>query len=280
MRNKILSLLGVVLAGLFFTGCAAFQTSTTQISPKVTGEKPTAEKALIVVEGSDSWAGMIKLYACAVFDNQTPVGKVGPHGKLKWLRDPGPMELKLKPGAGRYLTVAAGESYQFKVNCDSSLIYAFAGPGIPVNQLPKENAVHIKQAIETALGTNNCVRRIEVFAASPPSDTSKVFITLNVAAANEEKDCRKAMQALARDQIVPLQDEVYVFSAHTSASKKAGAIFGALVWGGLIGCGVESFSDSNPSTEDVTYACVITRDALMQGREPESVKQYEKLSKP
>jgi hypothetical protein len=49
----MISLLGLTLVGLFFTGCAAFQTSTTQVSPKMPGEMPTAEKAQIIVEGSD-----------------------------------------------------------------------------------------------------------------------------------------------------------------------------------------------------------------------------------
>lgn len=143
MRNKIIGLLGLALAGLFLAGCA----STTQIVPTVADEKPTAGQALIVVEGSASWDGMFKLYAVEVFDNKTLVGKVAPHGKLAWLREPGPLLLEMNRGAGKYLTVAAGEKYQFKVEC-SNLAYALAGPSGIVNELSKENAENAAKFIE------------------------------------------------------------------------------------------------------------------------------------
>ena len=90
-----LFVLSIILAGLFLTGCAAFQTSTTQNLPTVIDEKPTANKALIIVEGTPSYGSLIKLYAIKLRDDKTLVGKVGPNGKLMWLRDPGRMVLTL-----------------------------------------------------------------------------------------------------------------------------------------------------------------------------------------
>lgn len=259
MRKETISLLGVVLAGLFLTGCAAFQTSTTQIPPKLSEEKPTADKALIIVEGSDSWAGMIKLYACAVFDNQTPVGKVGPHGKLVWLRDPGLMEIKLNPGAGRILKVAGGEKYQFKVECNSSLIYSFAGPGVPINQLPKQNAAYIKHKIETTLGVANCVNSMVVYG-------NILIITLNVAPVNEENDCLKAMGALSQDPQAAIGEGVCICAEQLeSFSKGIGktALRGALL-------GLAGYTGSIDSTRDkvTTFSCRITRDGLLKGEAP------------
>lgn len=279
MRNKIIGLLGLALAGLLFTGCAAFQTSTTQIPPKVVKEKPTADKALIIVDGSESWAGMAKLYAVEVFDNKISVGKVGPHGKLVWLRDPGTMELKLNPGAGRYITVKAGETYQFKADCNATyrkgLFYTFAGPGAPINQLPKEDALRIKQEVESVLGDGKRVRRMEVYGGFLSPKNTLFSIVLDVPEASQESDCRKVMQVLANDPMIPYQDNIAVMSAHSSTVKKAGAAILALVRGGIIfGTAdvVEQFSNSDPSTENVTYACAITRDALMKGGDPMSYK--------
>jgi hypothetical protein len=139
MLYKSICLAGLVLAGLFLTGCAAFQTSTTQNLPVAAAEQPTADMALITVEGTPSFAGIYKLYAIEVYDNKTLVGKVGPHGKLVWLRTPGQMILTLKDSVygadwclGRIHTVAAGETYHFKIECNAALVYSIAGPGISI----------------------------------------------------------------------------------------------------------------------------------------------------
>ncbi len=94
------------------------------------------DKALITVEGSESFGGMVKLYAVKIFDNKTFVGKVGPHGKLVWLRSTGPMVISLGAACngidsciGRRITVKAGEKYHFKVQCNSDLGYSLEGPG-------------------------------------------------------------------------------------------------------------------------------------------------------
>ena len=125
------SLVSLLLAGLFLAGCA-----TTQVLPKVTDERPTAAKALIVVEGSPAWAGMIKLYAIKVYDNKALVGSVAPNGKLVWLRQPGPVDISFSGGEiGRRFTVAAGASYHCKIECTANMIYSVAGPGIAYNDI-------------------------------------------------------------------------------------------------------------------------------------------------
>jgi len=136
----MIGLLGLAIAAMLgLTGCAGMQTSTTQILPAVVEEKPTSDKALIVVEGSDSWAGMIKLYAVDMYDYKTLVGKLGPHGKLTWLRDPGLVDLLIESekdanwAPGRSFSVKAGESYHCKIECSSSVVYSIAGPGIPID---------------------------------------------------------------------------------------------------------------------------------------------------
>ena len=136
---KIKGLLAALAAGLLLTGCAAFQTSTTQNLPMVTDGKPTANKALITVEGGPSYSGMTKLYAINVYDNKTLVGKVGPHGKLVWLHDPGRMTLTLGDDSvygtnwclGRVHTVVAGQTYNFKIG-NRGILYSIAGPGISI----------------------------------------------------------------------------------------------------------------------------------------------------
>ena len=101
-----------------------------------------------------------------------------------------------------------------------------------------------------------------------------------MAAANEANDCLKAMRALARDPMIPAQDEIIILSAHTSISKKATeAIVQGLLFGGIVGVANAS-SGSSAGTEDVTYSCFITREALMNGEEPKPLQQNEKKGKP
>ena len=136
---KIKGLLATLAAELFLTGCAAFQTSTTQNLPTVADGKPTANKALITVEGGPSYSGMTKLYAVKVYDNKTLVGRVGPHGKLVWQRDPGRMVLTLGDDSvygsnwclGRVHTVAASQTYNFKIG-NKGILYSITGPGISI----------------------------------------------------------------------------------------------------------------------------------------------------
>ena len=153
--------MGLALAGLFLTGC----TSTKQFLPKVTDERPTSDKALIIVERSSEMSG--GALCNNVYDNKTPVGKLGPSGRLVWLRDPGPMELLINGEgayagcklmydhwwqaaqggqAGRTITVEAGKRYDYKLNAidemgnidivvaDAGLPYGFilGGLGIPL----------------------------------------------------------------------------------------------------------------------------------------------------
>jgi hypothetical protein len=139
MRYKSICLASLVLAELFLAGCAGVQTSTTQNLPMVAVEKPTPNKALVTVEGTPSFAGIYKLYAVEVYDNATLVGKLGPQGKLTWLREPGRMVLTLGDSVyggdwclGRVHTVAAGEPYRFHVECSASLVYSIAGPGVSI----------------------------------------------------------------------------------------------------------------------------------------------------
>ena len=124
MHNKLLGLLGLVFAGLFLAGCAAFQTSTTQTLPVIAQETPPSDKAMIIVDGTDSFGGIVKLYAAGMYDNQTFVGKVGPHGRLAWLRNPGRMDLSINHAVSRRATVLAGKTYHYKLNCGSDLIYS------------------------------------------------------------------------------------------------------------------------------------------------------------
>jgi len=139
MLHRKTCLLFLGLAGLFLAGCAAFQTSTTQNLPLATEGKPSASQALITIEGTPSYSGLVKMYAISVYDNKTLVGKVGPNGKLVWLRDPGRMVLTLGVDSvygadwclGRIHTVEAGKTYTFKVQ-SAGLRYAIAGPGISI----------------------------------------------------------------------------------------------------------------------------------------------------
>ena len=140
MQQKSVCSAGLILAGLLLTGCAALQTSTTQNLPVVAEAKPSANKVLVTVEGTPSYSGIIKLYAIKVYDNKTLVGKVGPNGKLVWLRDSGRMVLTLGDDSvyganwclGRVHTVAAGETYNFNIKCKGGQLYSIAGPGISI----------------------------------------------------------------------------------------------------------------------------------------------------
>ena len=117
----------VLLATGFLCGC----TSTEQVLPKPSEEKPTSTKALIVLEKAPFLVGGGIRHM--VYDNHRFVGKVGPSGKLVWLRDPGLMDLQIReespspyivPIGSRCLAVEAGESYCYKLPRQG-----FEGPG-------------------------------------------------------------------------------------------------------------------------------------------------------
>ena len=129
---KCIRLFWVGITSVLLSGCAAFQTSTTQNLPLVTSDAPPPEKAMIVVDGSSSWAGMFKLYAVKLYDNKVFVGKVGPHGKMAWLRDPGPMDISIQGVIGRRTTAEAGKTYHYKID-GTGLIYSVMGPGTAFN---------------------------------------------------------------------------------------------------------------------------------------------------
>lgn len=136
----------VLLAAGFLCGCA----STTQVLPRPTEEKPTANKALIVVErasttfGNDGGGG--GGVGNKVYDNNKLVGTLAKGGKLVWLRNPGLMDIKIDghplvpflDNSGRGLAVAAGESYRYEIKCYASTGFTFNGPGIPTSNYSAE----------------------------------------------------------------------------------------------------------------------------------------------
>ena len=120
----------VLLATGLLCGCA----STKQFVPKPSVEKPTPDKALIVVERvPTTFGGNVGI---KVYDNNTLVGEMGSRGRLIWLRDPGLMRIHfsannwIKSSADdaapeRWLAVEAGERYSYANNFLMS-----SGPGI------------------------------------------------------------------------------------------------------------------------------------------------------
>jgi len=132
----LINLIFLVITGL--SGCA----STTQILPRVTEEKPTLDKALIIVERG-LFAGSTG-FCCNVYDNNTLVGSLGQGGKLAWLRDPGPMDIQYEDWwmkIGRRLAVTAGEKYYYKIEP-----LGMDGLGIPIN-----NNMKLQPTLETPL---------------------------------------------------------------------------------------------------------------------------------
>jgi hypothetical protein len=125
-RNLLASVAIAIALGL--TGCV-----TTQILPKAPEDRVPSDKALIVVDGSPSFGGIFKLYAVKLYDNKTLVGNIAPHGKMVWLREPGPMDITINKFVGKRLNVVAGERYHYKIECNSDLLYSIAGRGIPIN---------------------------------------------------------------------------------------------------------------------------------------------------
>jgi hypothetical protein len=123
----------VLLATGVLCGCA----STTQVIPIPSVEKPTSNKALIVVERYSSTVG--GAVGMEVYDNNTFVGKMGPGGKLAWLRDPGLMNIHfggigdLGATPGKCFPVKAGKSYHY--NLKMGVSFEFEGPGVPTRTI-------------------------------------------------------------------------------------------------------------------------------------------------
>lgn len=133
----------VLLVTGFLCGCA----STKQVLPKPAVEKPTPNKALIVMEYPP--AMVWDFLGLKVYDNNKLVGKIGPDGKLVWLRDPGLMNITLggpycETLPGKCFAVKAGKSYHYNtklVVVDGNMI--FGGPGVPTRTIgqPAEGAL-------------------------------------------------------------------------------------------------------------------------------------------
>lgn len=107
--------------------------------PRVTLEKPTSDKVLVIVERDSA-----ELFGAGrsfdVYDNKTLVGSLGHGGKLAWLREPGPMDIQYDgwQEGGRRLAVTAGEKYYYKFGFDGTLGgYDMYGPGIPISNKMK-----------------------------------------------------------------------------------------------------------------------------------------------
>lgn len=85
-----------MLTAILFSSCGM---PTTQILPVATGDTPPAGKCLIIVERESTSIGA--WVNNEVYDNGTHVGTLTSGGKLAWLRDPGPMNLRFG-GPGPY----------------------------------------------------------------------------------------------------------------------------------------------------------------------------------
>ncbi len=100
-----------ILAAILFSGCGI---PTRQILPVATGDTPPSGKCLIIVQSTS----MGPLAYNEIYDNKTHVGTLTSDGKLAWLREPGPLELKAEMNMGRptrlrRLNVEAGKTYLY-----------------------------------------------------------------------------------------------------------------------------------------------------------------------
>lgn len=117
-------LLSLTLSGINgLTGCAP----TTQSPSQVSAEKPTSDKALVIVERESQALGGGVTFN--VYDNKTLAGKLGSGGKLAWLCAPGQRDIEFDDQGGgdqlgewriakvgKRLAVKAGETYHFKMS--------------------------------------------------------------------------------------------------------------------------------------------------------------------
>jgi hypothetical protein len=115
----------VLLATGFLCGCA----STKQFVPKPSVEKPTSDKALIVIERSSAYLEGVT--GVRVYDNNKFIGEIGAGGKMVWLRNPGLMNIQVGndingPIGSKYFTAKAGESYRYNI----VKLHNLDGPGI------------------------------------------------------------------------------------------------------------------------------------------------------
>ncbi len=127
--------MGITIGVIYIlTGCAP----TTQSPSQVSAEKPTSDKALVIVERESQVLG--GGVTVNVFDNKTIAGKLGSGGKLAWLCAPGQRDIEIddlggaallpewgKAKNGRRLTVKAGQTYHYKFNVNVAML---EGPGI------------------------------------------------------------------------------------------------------------------------------------------------------
>ena len=121
----------VLFATIGLTGCA----STRQNAPRVMEETAPPNKALIIVERTSSVMG--GAIAIKVSDNGTGVGKLGPGGKLSWLREPGLMDLFFND-FGKSLCVDSGGVYRYTVGLGKGN-NLLSSPGIGIT---RETARH------------------------------------------------------------------------------------------------------------------------------------------
>lgn len=145
---------------------------------------------------------------------------------------------------------------------------------VGISPLPVQETAYLRYQIETALDNDHCIK--ELFLLNQNGKRIAI-ITLVSASGNEESDCLKAVRTLSRDPKVPAVDSVNIKAVCPAGTRPTMMTVSREV-PIVNGRGVTTMTDIsvpvNIGSEEVTktvFSCVITRDALMEGKDPEVV---------
>jgi hypothetical protein len=146
-----------------------------------------------------------------------------------------------------------------------------AGCASLLHPLPDNEATYYRQKIEPALGSNDCITAMQVLMVKDHKRLA--IITLNMEPMNAETNCLKAIRALSRDPLIPPADLInvkVVCSAGSRVVQQALPTYTVMTKYGPM-TGPQRYASETVAATKTVFSCVITREALIGGENPDVV---------
>jgi len=140
-----------------------------------------------------------------------------------------------------------------------------------LHPLPDNEAAYYRQKIEPALGSNDCIKAMQVLTVK--DNKRLAIIILDVKPVNAETNCLKAVRALSCDPLIPPADLInikVVCSGGSRVVQQALPTYTVMTKYGPM-TGPQMYSSDTVEVTKTVFSCVITREALIGGQNPKVV---------
>ena len=144
------------------------------------------------------------------------------------------------------------------------------------SKLPDQDAAYFTQKAESALSRKNCIKKLSSMSISGLKG-KHVSISINADPQTAEADCLKVMRALALEPLPPADYGEFGFSVACNSGTRnvdtTPPMLMATPDGRLVIVTPPPFLQSTRTKKVITmvFVCVIKRDALLRGEDPEVI---------